>query len=189
VKSRAYRDVERDGAVNSPLYDVVLALHVTVALAGFGALAFTGWYAAELRRGAGPEATERLRRYFRPGVNWAGRALLLVPLFGGILLALGHGQDVGQPFPWIGLAIWLAATAIASARVWPGERSIQHALAAGEALVPPEPGSVPVSPAPAPTASAIGPDLAAVCRQVERAAAATSVLFVVALAVMIIQPG
>ncbi len=163
--------------MNTPLYDVVLALHVASGLAGFGALALTGWYASALGRGASPADAERLRRYFRPGVNWAARALLLVPLLGGTLLALGHGQDAGRPYPWIGLTIWVAAAGVASAVVWPGERSIQAALAAGVAQVA-EPGSAPVSTA-----------LARVCARVERGAAITSLLFVAALAVMIVQPG
>lgn len=168
--------------MNTPLYDVVLALHVASALAGFGATGLTGWYAAAVgRRPAGLEA-ERLRRYFRPGVNWAARALLLVPLLGGTLLALQHGQDVGQPYPWIGLALWFAAVGVASARVWPGERRIQAAIATGELL--PAPAIL------APAAhSGSGSELTALCRQVERAAAVTSVIFVLALAVMVIQPG
>ncbi len=38
--------------------------------------------------GARPEA---LTRYFRPGVNWAGRSLYGIPVFGFLLLALSHG--------------------------------------------------------------------------------------------------
>jgi len=155
---------------DSPLYDLVLALHIASALAGFGALALTGVNAAAARRLAGRPPDERLRRYFRPGRNWAARALFLVPVFGALLLLLHHGADARHPFPWIGLGLWLVATGLASAVVWPGERAVQAALAPG-----------------AEVASDAG--LAARCRQVERAATLTSALFVLAVAVMIAQPG
>ena len=34
---------------------------------------------------------EPVRRYFRPGVNWAGRALYGVPVFGFSLIATSNG--------------------------------------------------------------------------------------------------
>lgn len=156
--------------VHSALYSVVVALHVVSALGGFGAVALTGWFAAALRRPAGGSDVERLRRYFRPGRNWVARALLLVPVFGATLLALGHGADVGQPYPWIGLSIWLVTIALVSAVVWPGERAIQRVLASAGAPV-------------------LDEALRATCRRLERVAGVTSVLFVVAVAVMVIQPG
>jgi hypothetical protein len=168
--------------MNSPLYDVVLALHVAAGLAGFGALGFTGRYAAALRRGPRGAEADRVRRYFRPGVNWASRALLLVPLLGGSLLAIGHGRDVGRPYPWIGLAIWVAATGVASAVVWPGERRIQQTLAA-------ESASQAAGTRAATGAEAGGSAMAALCGRVERAAGVTSLLFVAAVVVMIVQPG
>lgn len=155
--------------MHSALYSVVLALHVASGLGGFGAVALTGWFAAALRRPSGARDVERLRRYFRPGRNWVARALLLVPVFGATLLALDHGADVGRAYPWIGLAIWLVAMALVSAVVWPGERAIQQALAR--------------------STPAVDEALQATCLRLERAAGITSVLYVVAVAVMVIQPG
>jgi hypothetical protein len=215
--------------MDNPLYDVITVAHVAAAIAGFGTAALTGWYAAAVRRSPRGAEAERLLRYFRPGVNWGGRALLLVPLLGAALLALNHGQDVGQPYPWIGLALWTAAIGLASAVIWPGERRIQQELAADGLLTasmaavtapaappgrdtaavpasgaPPGSGAPPASAAPPAVAAGAAPvagaapaavapvpaagKLAVVCRRVERASAAMSVLFVLAVAVMIIQP-
>jgi hypothetical protein len=156
--------------VTGPLYDTVVALHVLAAAVGFGALGSTGAYAAAARRSPEPFSNPGVVRYFTPGRNWGERAILLVPLLGGALLALGHGRDVSAAWPWIGLAIWTAATAVASAVAWPAEREIQGYLAA------PERGA---------KARA---SLAAAARRAERAVATTSLLFVAALVVMIWQP-
>lgn len=155
--------------MSSPLYDIVMAAHVLAALVGFGALGSTGAYAAAARRVSDPFSTASLARYFAPGANRAARAILLVPLLGGALLALGHGRDVGRAWPWIGLASWTTAAAVASALLWPAERRIQQLLAG----------------AATPEASAA---LASAARRAERAAAVTSLLFVVAFVVMIWQP-
>lgn len=146
-----------------PLYDILIVLHVASAVAGFGALALTGWNAGP--RGASEQQLERLRRFFRPGRNWPARSILLVPLFGGALLAAGHGQDVGKAFPWIGLGLWTVAASIASAAVWPDERRLQQLVAAGQA-------------------QQAGPLRA----RIRAAALATSVLFLAAAVVMIVQP-
>jgi hypothetical protein len=162
--------------VKSPLFDVVLALHVASGLAGFGSLALTGRAAAAVGRIAGaPGAAlpERARRYFRAGVNWPERMLLLVPVFGAALIVLDTGDDATKAWPWIGLGLWVAATGVASSMVWPGERAIQAALAGGQ--LPAE-------------ASGLA-ELRRRCQLVERGTAITTVVFVAALAVMIVQPG
>ena len=151
-----------------PGYDAVVMAHALAAVVGFGALGATGAYAAALGRDPGRAEDGPTRRFFRPGRNWASRAVLLVPVLGGILLALGHGEDVGRAFPWVGLGLWTVAVTIASAVLWPAEREIQRLLADGS---PPAPSR-----------------LRAACRRCERAAAATSLLFAVALVVMIAQP-
>ncbi|HUZ19721.1 MAG TPA: hypothetical protein VMU75_04010 [Acidimicrobiales bacterium] len=163
--------------MNSPLYAVVTALHVLAAVVGFGALGATGTYAHAARLASSPASVASLGRFFRPGRNWAARTILVVPVLGGLLLALGHGQDAGRLFPWLGLGIWTAAVGVASGAMWPAEREIQRALApgaggdAGRAL----PGGRPA--------------FERACARCERAAAVTSLLFVAALFVMIAQPG
>ena len=109
-------------AVNSPLYAVVTAFHVLAAVVGFGALGVTGTYAHAARRAASPSSVASLGRFFRPGRNWAARTVFVVPVLGGLLLALGHGQDGVRLFPWLGLGIWTAAVGVASAAMWPAER-------------------------------------------------------------------
>ena len=160
--------------MTGPLYSSVVVLHVLAGVVGFGALGATGTYAAAVRRASARPVAPAVRRFFRPGPNWAGRAILAVPLLGGLLLFLGRGRDVGRAFPWIGLAIWVAATGVASAVLWPAERALQRHVAAladdgtGDGV---------------PDVSAL-----AAARRCERAAAVTSVLFAAALVVMVAQP-
>jgi uncharacterized membrane protein len=156
--------------MSSPLYDIVMAFHVLASVVGFGALGSTGSYAAAARRSSDPFSSASLTRYFTPGRNWAARAIVLVPLLGGALLALGHGQDDSSAWPWIGLAVWAVAVGIASAVLWPAERRLQQCLVRGREA----PGAADA--------------LASAARSAERAAAATSLLFVVAFAVMVWQP-
>ncbi|MGA2521068.1 MAG: hypothetical protein ABSG81_09655, partial [Acidimicrobiales bacterium] len=69
-----------------PLYATLLILHVLCAVVGFGATVLTGVQAARARRGPSSATADGVRRYFRPGANWAGRALYGVPVFGFALI-------------------------------------------------------------------------------------------------------
>lgn len=114
-------------APTGPAYSVLLLLHVAAAVIGFGALAVTGIQAARLRTGWGGAGSPSVRRYFRPGVNWPGRALYAVPVFGFSLLA-DSGGAFGAGDGWVeaGLVLWLVAAGVAEIVVWPGERRIQR---------------------------------------------------------------
>lgn len=110
-------------------YSVLLLVHVGAAIVGFGAMVVTGAQARRARRGPDDAAADGVRRYFRPGVNWAARALYLVPVFGFALLADSHGAfAAGDGFVVSGLFLWLVAVLVAEMVVWPGERRIQQVV-------------------------------------------------------------
>jgi uncharacterized membrane protein len=114
------------------LYSVLLIVHVLCAVVGFGAVGITGIQAIRARRGPSSPSADAVQRYFRRGVNWAGRALYGVPVFGFALLAASAGAfDAGDTFVIAGLLLWSAAVVAAEVIVWPGERRIQEALAQG----------------------------------------------------------
>lgn len=152
-------------------YSVLLLLHVAAAMVGFGALAVTGAQAGRARRGPGQPGAAGVRRYFRPGVNWAGRALYAVPVAGFGLVADSNGAfAAGDGFVVSGLVLWVLATAVAEAVVWPGERRLQELVT--EAWE--EPAAI-----------------AAIDREAQRVQAAgvvTTVLFVVAVVLMVGKP-
>lgn len=107
-------------------YSILLVLHVAAALVGFAALGITGLQAARVRRGPDQPGAGGLRRYFRPGVNWAGRLLYAVPVLGFALVADSGGAfDAGEAWVVGGLGLWLVAAVAGEAVVWPGERRIQ----------------------------------------------------------------
>jgi hypothetical protein len=143
----------------------LVVLHVVTAVVGFGAIFLTGVYAGLARR----RANEAVRRYFRPGPNWAARALYTVPVLGVVLVETSHGVDrFAQVWVWVALLLWVIATALAHAVVWPGEAGIQRLLAESG---PHE------------------PELDRVCRRVERAAVAIDVVFVATVVLMVARPG
>jgi hypothetical protein len=108
-------------------YDLVLLAHVLSALVGFGAVVVAGFSALALMRSGPP--TEALRRYYRPGVNWAGRILFLVPVFGAVLIALSQGQwSYSDGWVGAGLVLWAFAAVVAEMALWPAERRLQTAV-------------------------------------------------------------
>ncbi len=112
-------------------YSVLLLLHVGSAVLGFGAIVVTGIQARWARQGPNGPRAAGVRRYFRPGVNWAARTLYLVPVFGFALLADSGGDfRAGDGFVTAGLLLWLVAALAAEAVVWPGERRIQAVISA-----------------------------------------------------------
>lgn len=118
---------------DTALFEVVLAAHILCAVVGFGSVGVTGAYASLARpwpdHGAVPDS---VRRYFRPGPNWASRVMFGVPVFGLILAGMGGGGDLGQPWLWIGSGLWLFAAILAAGVVWPAERRIASIVNEGE---------------------------------------------------------
>ncbi len=113
-------------APTGALYSVLLLAHVLASVVGFGALAVTGLQADRARRGPGQPGAAAVQRYFRPGVNWAGRALYAVPVLGFALVADSKGAfSSGDAFVVAGLVLWIAAVVTAELVVWPAERRIQ----------------------------------------------------------------
>jgi hypothetical protein len=146
------------------VYDVLVALHVVSAVAGFGAVAISGVYGSIARRPETPGGPEETRRYFQS----SGRAewlVLAVPVLGAAALgARPAGADFGQVWVVSAAVVWLAAAALLVGAVRPAEARIRTANAAGEAV---------------PAAG----------RRLMWAAAASDLLFVVALVLMVGQPG
>lgn len=159
-----------------PLYDVLLICHIAVAFIGFGSIAITGVFA---RRGVvskAPGEDETVVRFFRPGTDWPGRLVLLVPFFGLAMLFGGDRVDVPAVWPWIGLAIWTVAVGLVSGTCWPAERQAQQQML----LVRQAGNGVEAD-------AAVGAFREA-CRRLERGAGFVSVLFVMAVTVMVWQP-
>ena len=146
-------------------YDLVLLAHVLAALVGFGAIVLAGGYALSLRR-PGP-VREPVRRYYRPGVNWAGRILFLVPVLGVVLMAMSQGDwSFSDRWITIGLGLWALTALVSETVLWPAERRLQEAVAA------------PVAPA----------DLGRRCLWVAAVSGGASVVLVAATVVMVAKP-
>ena len=153
------------------VYTILLMLHVLCAVVGFGTMVATGVQAARARRGPGASGADGVRRYFRPGVNWAGRTLYGVPVFGFALIQASQGAfSSGDGFVVVGLLVWLAASLLAEGVLWPGERRIQAELPEGWGD------------------RAVAPTLDRDCRLVAATAAVLAVLFVTATVFMIGKP-
>ncbi len=148
-------------------YDILVGLHVAAAVIGFGAVAISGAYGAIGRNTASPgaraEAAEEVRRYFATG--YAMEYLVLIaPVFGVAAMAVRPGgSEFGQVWAIGGAVVWLLAGGLLTAVVRPAERRIREA---GEDI----------------------PSVAPDARRLMWAAAASDLLFVVALLLMVTQP-
>lgn len=148
------------------VYDVLVALHVACAVLGFGAVAVSGAYGAIGRRATAGDGVEEVRRFFGSPL-WVQHLLLVAPAFGVAAMAVRPGgSEFGSVWAVAGLVIWVLAGTVLLAVVTPAERAVRLALGPG--------GDVAASAAPA--------------RRLAWAAAASDLLFVVALMLMVTQP-
>jgi hypothetical protein len=175
-------------------YDVLVGLHVAAAIVGFGAVALSGVYGGSATRPGRDGAMEELRRYFSaPGR--AGLLVTVVPVLGvAALLAEPGPTQLGQLWVAVALVLWVIASVLLFLVVRPAEVAIRREVrpAGGP---PGEPGVVAV----AAGATAEDPgevvDAGAVARlqaagsRLRWAAAASDLVFFVALVVMVIKPG
>lgn len=152
-----------------PAFTVVLVGHVAAVLVALVALVAGAVSAARLLAARG-ELSRSVRSYFSPGVNWAGRVLYLVPVFGAALLAMSGG-DYRFGAAWVGwgIGLWVAATALAEVVLWPAERRVQRALGASEGPGVPDPAR-------------------RACRTMCLATAGVVALIVAAMVVMVAKP-
>ncbi len=160
-----------DGAA----FDVVLLLHVGCAVAGLVTTAAAAATATRLRRllRASAPLPEPLRRYFRPGVNWAGRTVYGVPVFGFALVGMSQGAyALGDGWVLAGVALFVAVALVAEGVLWPAERRLRTAV-----------GAV-ASATPIAGESSVERDATSMAR----AAGAALVLLLAAMVVMVAQP-
>jgi hypothetical protein len=114
-------------------FDIVLLLHVACVVVGLVTTATAAATATRLRRllDSALPLPEPLRRYFRPGINWTGRAVYGIPVFGFALLAMSQGAyALGQGWVLGGLAIFGAVALLGEGVLWPSEQRLQTSLAA-----------------------------------------------------------
>jgi hypothetical protein len=158
-----------DGAA----FDLVLLLHVVCVVFGVVTTVTAAATAARLRRllGASVPLPEPVRRYFRPGINWAGRAIWGIPVFGFALLAMSQGA-YGLRDGWVmgGLVIFVVVALLSEGVLYPAERRVQAGLGSDQGAVP--------------DAAATGHDATVMVR----AASAGLVLLLAGTALMIAQP-
>ncbi len=115
-------------------FDVVLLAHAACAVAGLVTSATATATAGRLERQLVRTAPlpDALRRYFRPGLNWAGRTLYGIPAFGFALLAMSRGAyALGDGWVLAGLTLFVGVVLLAEGVLWPAEQRLQEAVAAG----------------------------------------------------------
>lgn len=158
------------GTPTGPAFTVVLVCHVAAVLLAL-VVAVAGAVAAARVLTAKAELPRSVRSYFSPGVNWAGRVLYLVPVFGAALLAMSDSAyELGASWVVWGIGLWVAATVLAETVMWPAERRVQRGLASGG----PD-GGIPV-------------EVRQACRTVCISTAGVVVLVVAAMVVMVAKP-
>ena len=117
----------------TPLYAVLLIIHVLIALVG---LVQVGVSYAELRRVEEARDVANLpastTQYFASPAKWFSRILILVPVTGGALLAASSGKFQATAL-WVMLsgALWFCAFGLLEGGVFISERSVAAALREG----------------------------------------------------------
>ncbi|HTX62303.1 MAG TPA: hypothetical protein VMD28_01600 [Acidimicrobiales bacterium] len=161
-----------------PAFTVVLVGHVASVLLALVVTAAGAVAAVRVLRAKG-DLSRSVRAYFSPGVNWAGRVLYLVPVFGAALVAMSGGA-YGFGAAWVdwGIVLWVASAALAEAVLWPAERRVQRGLASTGS--PAVPGAVHGPPVPDAARRA--------CRTMCLATAGVVALIVAAMVVMFAKP-
>jgi hypothetical protein len=162
---------------DGPAFDVVLILHVGCVVVGLTTTVVGAVNAARLRTllSTATPLPDAVRLYFRPGVNWVGRSIYGIPIFGFALLGLSHGAyGLGDGWVMGGLAIFVGVVLLAEGVLWPAERRLQVSVpaAVGDAL------------GDAAAEESVGRD----ARAMLAAAIVTVVLLVAGSALMLVQP-
>ena len=150
-------------------FDVVLLLHVACVVVGIVTVATAAATARRLGRLVRTAAPlpEPLRRYFRPGVNWAGRTIYGIPVFGFALLGhepgrLRAGRRLGAASAW---------SSSSPSRSWPRVSCGRPSGASSTPSRRPEPLPRPdPNPVPAPRRDRRSETVAADAARMERAA-------------------
>src|ERR1700759_453355 len=112
-----------DGAA----FDIVLLLHVACVVVGLVTTATAAATATRLRRllEAARPLPEPLRRYFRPGVNWAGRTMYGIPVFGFALVAMSQGaNELRDGLLLGGVALFVGVVQVAEVVLLSAERRL-----------------------------------------------------------------
>ncbi len=157
-------------------YVALVVVHVVAAVVAFGGIGFAGVYAGTAAHLDRPGALDEARRWFRTP-NRAVLALPLVPVLGILaLVAGGRAGQLGHAWTIAALVVWVLVGGVVVRVVQPAERQIRRLLIAEH-----------VDDAEHETVD--GAAVAVVARRLARAAAGCDVAFVVALALMIWQPG
>jgi hypothetical protein len=161
-------------------FTVVLMVHVAAVLVTVVAVVASARSAGRLPRAADGPVPDAVRSYFSEGVNWAGRALYVVPVAGAALVGMSGGDyRFGDAWVVCGFALWVAAIALGEAVLWRSLLGTGGVAAGGEV---PEGASGVAVPA-APAAEAL-----AACRAIGWASAGILSLVIGAMAVMFARP-
>ncbi len=106
------------------LYDLLVALHVGLALVGFGAVALSGAYGVVGRKGPTREVVR-----FISGRTWAEFALVAAPLFGVAAMTVRPGgSEFSQLWALGGLTIWVMASVLLVYVLRPAEARLRSAV-------------------------------------------------------------
>lgn len=171
-------------SIRHDVYVGLVVLHAVVAVAAFGTVASSGVYGSTAQRLGRPGAVEELRRYFAKPPRAEGAVLAVAPLGVAGLLVDPHGSGLGQLWVGAALALWIVASVLWLAVVHPAETAIGRAVATTDAdrERAPEGVSEPSDAAAIATLGHLG-------RRLARTSVVTDVVFVVALSLMVFQPG
>ena len=118
------------GLVATKGFDVLLVVHIVLAVAAFTVLLVLRAAARDVSRGG--ELAPASRRTFAGRREVAGRVVHLVPLSGAGLLVLSRGAySLLTPFVLVGIACWAVAATGLETAAFPAQREVAASLRDG----------------------------------------------------------
>ena len=165
--------------MKDPIYDLIMILHVLSATIGFGTLIASGIYSLNFRKCKDVYNSKHLKTYFTGKTNYMGYVIFFVPVFGVILLYMGHWHQLTHPYPWVGISCWGIGALVANLIIFPQEKLIGIYLNENK-LTQQERSKVSME------SNSI--NLQQISLRIERAAAVAAICFTLATVFMVIQP-
>jgi hypothetical protein len=110
-------------------FDLVLIAHVGVALLCLVQFSLLAVGAFQIRTSPTDGFPQWAKNFFRPGTNWAGRSVHLLPVLGLVLVGLSKGAySLSHLWVEAGIALYLGIAGVAEGWLFPAEQTLKASL-------------------------------------------------------------
>lgn len=121
-----------EAGITGSLYRTILALHILLSIAGFGAVLLNGVYAAQTKKRPGPEGRAISEANYAVS-SLAEWFIISVPVSGLALVWASDGAwELSQTWVWLSIALVVVALVVSRTVLMPGHRRLNRLLQQAE---------------------------------------------------------